>query len=64
MHLDVRIPLGWLFLILGILLAAYGAVAGTDRNARPLDGNLDLRWGIIFALFGAVVLVLAHRKKT
>jgi hypothetical protein len=58
MHLDVRIPLGWLFLILGVILAVYGA--GTDHDVR----HLDLHWGVVFALFGAVVLILAHRKKT
>jgi hypothetical protein len=63
MHLDVRVPLGWLFLTLGIILVIYGLAPGSGHDARSLDANLNLRWGVIFALFGGVVLILAHRKK-
>lgn len=65
MQLDVRVPIGWLFLILGIILVAYGLTTDPTVYARhSLGVNVNLRWGIIFALFGGVVLFLARRKKS
>lgn len=65
MQLDVRVPIGWLFLILGIILVAYGLTTDPAVYARhSLGVNVNLRWGIIFALFGGVVLFLARRKKS
>lgn len=64
MQLDVRLPMGLLFLILGIILTGYGLMSDKAIYARSLGDNVNLQWGIIFALFGAVVLFLARRKKT
>jgi hypothetical protein len=51
MKLDIRYPLGFLFLVVGGLLAAYGVL----RHIK-----IDLWWGLVQAAFGAVVLVLAR----
>jgi hypothetical protein len=65
MHLDVRIPLGLLFVTLGIILGAYGLLAPVESAARSTSaGNVNLQWGIIFALFGGIVLFIARRKKS
>lgn len=64
MQLDVRLPMGLLFLILGIILTVYGFVSDPVIYERSLGQNLNLRWGVIFALFGAVTLFLARRKKS
>jgi H+/Cl- antiporter ClcA len=65
MHLDVRVPLGWLFLILGIILAAYGLTVSQRLDPAPsLLHNIDLVWGLVFAAFGGVVLAIAGRKKS
>jgi hypothetical protein len=50
MKLDIRYPLGFLFVIVGALLAAYGLL----RHIR-----IDLLWGAVQAVFGVVVLGLA-----
>lgn len=63
MQLDVRIPMGWLFLVLGLLLAGYGCFADHaiyDRHS--LGQNVNLIWGVIFILFGAATLFLARKK--
>jgi hypothetical protein len=53
MSFDIRLPIGLLFLAIGLLLAAYGAIA------RPAgDFNIDLVWGAVMAAFGALMLVL------
>lgn len=60
MHLDIRVPMGVMFLLLGLVLAGYGLVSDAAQYARSLGQNLNLIWGSIFALFGASMLVLAR----
>ncbi len=52
MKLDIRYPLGSLFLVVGGLLAAYGVW----RHIK-----IDLWWGAVQAVFGVVVLGLARK---
>lgn len=61
MKLDIRLPIGLLFVILGLLLALYGAFADDAVTPRSLGVNIDLWWGIAMALFGAIMLLLARR---
>lgn len=63
MHLDVRKPMGLLFLLLGVILLVYGAVSDPAIYVRhSLGHNVNLFWGAIFALFGAALLWLARRR--
>ncbi|MBI5174072.1 MAG: hypothetical protein HY986_14415 [Candidatus Melainabacteria bacterium] len=59
--LDVRYPIGFLFLILGALLAIYGyghpATFNTVNGPFPL--NIDVPWGIFMFLFGMGTVSLA-----
>ena len=63
MQLDVRLPMGLLFLILGIILTGYGLMSDASIYQRSLGDNVNLHWGIIFMIFGGVVLFLARKKK-
>jgi len=64
MQLDVRIPMGWLFLLLGLILCGYGIAANPAIYAEhSLGRNVNLLWGAVFVLFGAVTLLLARKKK-
>jgi hypothetical protein len=63
MQLDVRIPLGLLFLLLGVILVVYGFVSDPIIYAQhSLGQNVNLVWGAVFAAFGAVMLLLSRRK--
>jgi hypothetical protein len=65
MHLDVRIPLGLLFLLLGLVLVVFGFTSDPAIYAQhSLGQNVNLLWGAIFALFGAATLLLTRRGKS
>ncbi len=61
-QLDVRWPIGLLFLAIGFVVALYGLSAhpevpgGLDRGV-----NLDLVWGVVLVLFGAFMIWGARR---
>ena len=56
-RMDLRLPIGLLFSILGAVLTVTGLVDGT----RVLDLNVDLIWGVVVLAFGCGSLLLAHR---
>jgi hypothetical protein len=59
--LDVRYPIGYLFLILGIILAGYGYANPATFNTAggPLPLNIDVPWGILMFLFGLATVSLS-----
>jgi hypothetical protein len=63
-QLDVRLPMGLLFLLLGLILVGYGLAADPVIYAEhSLGQNVNVRWGAIFSLFGIAMLILAARAK-
>jgi hypothetical protein len=61
MDLDIRYPIGLMFGIFGIMLSIYGVVSDKALYARSLDINVNLYWGIVLVVFGALMLLLALR---
>ena len=65
MGLDIRIPLGLIFLITGGLMSLYGLFT---RNAagiydKSMGINLNLTWGAVMFVFGLVMFLVGRRKK-
>ncbi len=62
--LDVRLPIGGLFTVVGVLLAGYGARTAGDATlyARSLSINVNFWWGGAMLVFGLVLLGLARRS--
>jgi hypothetical protein len=59
MSFDVRLPIGLLFLAIGVLVAAVGLTGDPAVIEAHSPGvNIDLAWGAVMAGFGAVMLVL------
>ncbi len=59
MVFDVRLPIGLLFLAIGVLVAGYGLTGdAAASSARTAGVNIDLAWGAVMAAFGAVMLGL------
>jgi len=63
MGLDIRLPLGILFVLIGLILGAYGALGDPARYQQSLGVNINLYWGIVLFVFGLVMLLLSRRSK-
>ncbi|HTL66669.1 MAG TPA: hypothetical protein VL200_03315 [Lacunisphaera sp.] len=63
MQLDIRQPMGLLFLVLGAILFVYGFVSDPAiYEVHSLGQNVNLIWGAAFVLFGACMLWLARKR--
>ena len=60
--LDLRVPSGWFFTLLGLLLSGYGLLAPGVR-APLTEANVNLYSGVVMLGFGALLLLLARRAK-
>jgi hypothetical protein len=61
MNLDIRMPIGGLFTLLGLLLTGYGVFADRAIYQRSLGHNINLSWGLAVLAFGALFLFLGRR---
>jgi len=59
MNLDLRLPIGLMFGIFGVILTGYGLVSDRAIYERSLGINVNLGWGLVLFSFGLVMLALA-----
>jgi hypothetical protein len=64
MGLDIRLPIGMMFTVIGTLLTGYGLVADKAIFARSLGINVDLIWGGVLLLFGLAFAIAGRRRGT
>ena len=58
--LDLRVPSGWFFTVLGLILLGMGIFAPETRAALS-DANVNLYSGVAMLVFGLFMLWLAWR---
>ncbi|HEX8715541.1 MAG TPA: hypothetical protein VF722_01095 [Gemmatimonadaceae bacterium] len=63
MNLDIRLPMGLMFSILGAMLSIYGLVAPTSIYGASLGIDVNLWWGLVLLAFGLSMLTLALRAR-
>ncbi|MEN8203809.1 MAG: hypothetical protein ABFS28_14520 [Bacteroidota bacterium] len=68
MGLDIKIPIGLMFSILGIILTVHGLITGgnAEMYEQSLGHNINLWSGIFMLIFGAFMLLtstLVKKKK-
>lgn len=63
MNFDLRLPLGLLFSVFGVMLVVYGLVSDPALYARSLGFNVNLDWGLVLLAFGLVMLRFALRAR-
>ena len=70
--LDIRLPIGGLFTVLGVLVTLYGLVRQDSASLAPpstqaaLPGaplNVNLWWGIVMLVFGILMFVFGRRAE-
>jgi hypothetical protein len=62
MGLDIRLPLGLLFSVLGAVLVVYGALANPAIYQRSLGYNVNVIWGAVLLAFGLLFISVSRRK--
>jgi len=61
MGLDIRLPIGLMFTILGLLLFVFGIVGDKTIYQRALGINVNFWWGIVMLVFGLGMLWFGRR---
>ena len=63
MNLDIKLPIGLMFIILGIIITIHGLITMGDVELyqRSLGVNVNLWTGIFMLLFGGVMLGFSKR---
>ncbi len=56
MYFDLRLPIGILFTVYGVLLTAYGLLGDQAQYTRSLGININLGWGLVLLVFGLGML--------
>jgi hypothetical protein len=64
MQLDLRLPIGLLFLCLGGLLVLYGLLSDPAIYKRSLEININLWWGLMLVVFGGLMTYFGLQKRT
>jgi len=63
MNIDLRFPLGLLFIVFGVLLTLFGLFTDRATYERSLFINVNLWWGLLMLLFGCLMFFFAWRKR-
>jgi len=63
MNLDLRLPIGLMFSLFGVLLTLFGLFSDRGIYDRSLGINVNLWWGLVLLGFGLVMLRFATRKR-
>ena len=61
MQLDIRLPIGLMFAVLGALLTGFGLVGDKSGFQGSLGINVNLWWGLVMLVFGVVMFLLGRR---
>ena len=61
MPLDIRIPIGVMLGLMGLLLAGYGVLGDQSVYERSLGLNINLIWGSVLVAAAAILVVLGTR---
>jgi len=64
MNLDLRVPMGALFTLVGGIMSIFGFFTrGSNIYERSAGMNINLIWGIVMLLFGGTMFLLGRRSQ-
>ncbi len=62
MNLDLRIPMGMMFSLVGLILTVFGlATNGSAIYIKSQGINANLYWGLVLLVFGVLMFLLGRR---
>jgi hypothetical protein len=63
MNLDLRIPMGLMFTLVGLILTVFGLKTNGNAAiyAQSLGINANLWWGLVLLVFGLTMFVMGRR---
>jgi hypothetical protein len=61
MGIDIRLPIGILFSLLGVILTAYGFLVDTSRYGQSSGININFDWGLVLLVFGILMFLLGRK---
>jgi hypothetical protein len=65
MNLDLRIPMGLMFSIVGAILTIYGLITqGSPIYVKSVGLNINLIWGLVMLVFGVTMFLLGRRSQS
>ena len=64
--LDIKIPIGLMFFVFGVIITIYGFITRDDAELyqKSFSHNVNLWMGGLMLIFGVVMLLLVKRKKS
>jgi hypothetical protein len=60
---DIRLPIGILFTLIGLVLVTYGLASDPSIYQRSLGINVNFWWGLALLAFGVPMWVVARSRK-
>ena len=65
MDLDLRTPLGWMFILTGAILTLFGLATNGDTSlyTASLGINANLWWGLVLLAIGLFLLPFGQRAR-
>jgi hypothetical protein len=62
--LDIKIPIGLMFSIFGVILLIYGFITRDDTSMyqKSFSHNINLWMGGLMVVFGGIMLLLSRKK--
>jgi uncharacterized membrane protein HdeD (DUF308 family) len=64
MNFDLRMPIGILFTLFGMILTGFGIFTkGSEIYQKSLNQNVNIEWGITLLVFGILMLFFAIRGR-
>lgn len=65
MGIDIKLPIGLMFSILGLLLLVYGLLTASNQAMyeKSLHVNINLWIGLTMLVFGGIMLLLSYKGR-
>ncbi len=65
MGVDIKLPIGLMFTVFGVILSIHGLITASDPELykRSLNININLWAGIFMLVFGILMLIFSKKLK-